>query len=239
VAERKRLALVIKALGDRLKVFSDALVYRDFCKEVSSGDWTFTNYDPAAVAKYLRCFPNDLDILARAGKIVEEICFPAWCEDDGQRYLVKSTLDVHFRDAAKDLGIKFVVFMQTLRVAVLGKDKGMDMYDALLLLGQQRVLARLFFAIEEFIISPAWQPGWKEKVGTPFTLLLKGRSDMATTSSKRNDDATASGPQGSQQQQREHEIRELAYYKWEAAGRPPGDGRQFWEEAEKEVSRKK
>lgn len=236
--ERKRLALVVRALGDRLKVFSDSLVFRDFCKEVSDGGWTFACYDAAAVSKYLRCFPKDLDILARAGKIIEEICFPAWCDEEGQRLLVKSTLDVRFRDAAKDLDIKFVVFMQTLRVAALGKDKGMDMYDALLLLGQQRVLARLLFAIEEFIISPGWQPGWKEKeLGTPFTLLLKGCSDMATT--KRNDDATASGPQATDRQTREEEIRELAYYKWEAAGRPPGDGRQFWEEAEKEVSKKK
>ena len=30
-------------------------------------------------------------------------------------------------------------------------------------------------------------------------------------------------------------IRELAYYKWEAAGFPPGDGFDFWLEAEREV----
>lgn len=30
-------------------------------------------------------------------------------------------------------------------------------------------------------------------------------------------------------------IRELAYLKWEAAGRPPGDGVNFWVEAETEV----
>lgn len=30
-------------------------------------------------------------------------------------------------------------------------------------------------------------------------------------------------------------IRELAYYKWEAAGFPPGDGFDFWLEAERET----
>lgn len=30
-------------------------------------------------------------------------------------------------------------------------------------------------------------------------------------------------------------IRELAYHKWEAAGFPPGDGFDFWLEAEREV----
>jgi hypothetical protein len=33
----------------------------------------------------------------------------------------------------------------------------------------------------------------------------------------------------------EDRIRELAYYKWEAAGCPPGDGVSFWLEAETEL----
>jgi hypothetical protein len=31
------------------------------------------------------------------------------------------------------------------------------------------------------------------------------------------------------------EIRQLAYEKWEAAGKPPGDGTDFWLQAEKEL----
>ena len=31
------------------------------------------------------------------------------------------------------------------------------------------------------------------------------------------------------------EIRQLAYEKWEAAGKPPGDGSDFWLQAEKEL----
>jgi hypothetical protein len=31
------------------------------------------------------------------------------------------------------------------------------------------------------------------------------------------------------------EIRQLAYEKWEAAGKPPGDGSDFWLQTEKEL----
>ena len=31
-------------------------------------------------------------------------------------------------------------------------------------------------------------------------------------------------------------IRQLAYYKWEAAGSPPGDGATFWLAAERELA---
>jgi hypothetical protein len=34
----------------------------------------------------------------------------------------------------------------------------------------------------------------------------------------------------------EEQLRELAYLKWEKAGRPPGDGVQFWLQAEAEAS---
>ncbi len=33
----------------------------------------------------------------------------------------------------------------------------------------------------------------------------------------------------------EDQVRLLAYFKWEAAGRPPGDGVEFWVEAEREL----
>ena len=37
----------------------------------------------------------------------------------------------------------------------------------------------------------------------------------------------------------EDEIRPLAYRKWEEAGRPAGDGVQFWLAAEKEILRRR
>lgn len=37
----------------------------------------------------------------------------------------------------------------------------------------------------------------------------------------------------------EEEVRRRAYLKWEAAGRPPGDGSRFWMEAERELRQAK
>jgi hypothetical protein len=33
----------------------------------------------------------------------------------------------------------------------------------------------------------------------------------------------------------EGEVRDLAYFKWESAGRPVSDGKEFWLEAEEEI----
>jgi LysM repeat protein len=33
----------------------------------------------------------------------------------------------------------------------------------------------------------------------------------------------------------EGKVRDLAYFKWEAAGKPVGDGRDFWLQAEEEI----
>jgi hypothetical protein len=40
---------------------------------------------------------------------------------------------------------------------------------------------------------------------------------------------------GNPQEVHDAEIRHQAYLKWEAAGRPPGDGREFWLAAEREL----
>lgn len=37
----------------------------------------------------------------------------------------------------------------------------------------------------------------------------------------------------------EQQVRELAYHKWEEAGYPPGDGVNFWLEAEAEMKKGK
>jgi hypothetical protein len=52
---------------------------------------------------------------------------------------------------------------------------------------------------------------------------------------------TAIGAQPSPNGQisQEEEVRLQAYLKWEAAGKPLGDGSQFWMEAEKELLAKK
>jgi hypothetical protein len=47
--------------------------------------------------------------------------------------------------------------------------------------------------------------------------------------------AFVAAPRAPRQQASEEEIRLCAYRKWESAGRPPGDGVQFWLEAEAEL----
>ena len=39
-------------------------------------------------------------------------------------------------------------------------------------------------------------------------------------------------------EERERQVRELAYQKWQGAGEPQGDGLQFWLDAEREVDRR-
>ena len=49
---------------------------------------------------------------------------------------------------------------------------------------------------------------------------------------------TRPGPEGSESRPAatEEKIRELAYFKWQTAGSPPGDGVEFWVEAENELA---
>ena len=78
--------------------------------------------------------------------------------------------------------------------------------------------------------------------------ILKGKTVRATTADVSIADLTTvtlAGEQGgeaacsSNRQQppdaREEAIRERAHRKWEAAGRPAGDGLDFWLEAEREI----
>jgi hypothetical protein len=48
---------------------------------------------------------------------------------------------------------------------------------------------------------------------------------------------TDSPPAHDGRQVSEEEIRLLAYHKWESAGRPAGDGAEFWRQAEMELTR--
>ncbi len=60
-----------------------------------------------------------------------------------------------------------------------------------------------------------------------------------TASKSRRTTVAATGPipaAGSLPRATDEEVRRLAYLKWEAAGRPEGDGFSFWVEAEQELS---
>ena len=68
-----------------------------------------------------------------------------------------------------------------------------------------------------------------------------------TTSTKKKATSTPSDPKAEQplaakpmtpRPAGSEEIRDRAYRLWEAAGKPPGDGAQFWFEAEKELQKR-
>lgn len=67
---------------------------------------------------------------------------------------------------------------------------------------------------------------------TEASACTLGNSSNQTGCSKSNLSACSGNPTGVCEQS----VRELAYQKWEEAGRPEGDGVQFWLDAEKELT---
>jgi hypothetical protein len=71
--------------------------------------------------------------------------------------------------------------------------------------------------------------------------VTKRRTPEAETPLGVGDAQTTVSPQPDQSGARQNsqptpdDIRQLAYEKWEAAGKPPGDGSEFWLQAEKEL----
>ena len=64
---------------------------------------------------------------------------------------------------------------------------------------------------------------------TPLAAATNAADAATLAAASRNDCPTESATD------REEQIRELAYLNWEAAGRPPGDGAEFWQAAEREI----
>jgi hypothetical protein len=69
-------------------------------------------------------------------------------------------------------------------------------------------------ALEKLASTPIWTP--------------------STTKNRMNGRSTAT-PRNQRPQASEEAIRLAAYYKWESAGKPAGDGVQFWLEAKKDL----
>jgi len=64
------------------------------------------------------------------------------------------------------------------------------------------------------------------------------RSTPARKAAKPKEGRSASAAQPTCQPIPAEEVRLRAYLRWEAAGKPPGDGAQFWLEAEQELLQK-
>lgn len=66
-------------------------------------------------------------------------------------------------------------------------------------------------------------------------ITTTAKTESSKVGTKQQAVATSAAPQNGQPTV-EDEIRLGAYLKWEAAGRPSGDGTEFWLLAEKELS---
>jgi glutamyl-tRNA synthetase len=126
---RKKLERVVEAMGDRLKLFSDILLYGApfFRKD--------PDYDPKAVEKKLR----------KAG--VKEVV-------EGFRPLLEKAepfeparLEQLLQDYAKERGFNPSLLIHALRVGTTGVEVGPGVYDCLAILGREETLRRLDIAL--------------------------------------------------------------------------------------------
>jgi glutamyl-tRNA synthetase len=132
-AERARIELVLQALGDRLKVFSDIL---------KLGRFFFSHqmaFEPEAVKKRLRK-DGVAGMLAELGGLLEEV----------EPYDV-SALEKAVHDYAERTGRKMGDVVNPLRVAVTGQGVGPGLYDCLFILGRDVCRSRIGQTVEMLI----------------------------------------------------------------------------------------
>ncbi len=127
---RARIRLVIEALGDRLKVFSDI---------IKLGRFFFTKdpaYDPDAVKKRLR-----KDGVPAMLAELDQVLAQAEPFD-------LATLEKAVHDYAERSGRKMGDVVNPLRVAVTGQGVGPGLYDCLVILGREACRERIRRALE-------------------------------------------------------------------------------------------
>jgi nondiscriminating glutamyl-tRNA synthetase len=127
---RKRLALVVTALGDRLKVFSDVL---------KLGRYFFTEtltYDPDAVKKRLRK-DGVPELLSGLDELLTKV-----------DPFDLSTLEKAVHDFAEVRGISMGNVVNPLRVAITGQGVGPGLYDCLVILGRETCRNRIKATLE-------------------------------------------------------------------------------------------
>jgi nondiscriminating glutamyl-tRNA synthetase len=128
---RERLYRVVEAMGDRLKLFSDILLYAPpFLK-------ADPDYDPEAVETVLKK-PGNADLLRGAADAL------AACEPFDAATTEKALLDF-----ANTRGIKPGPLNQPIRVAVTGVARGPGVFETLAIFGKAEVLRRINLALQK------------------------------------------------------------------------------------------
>lgn len=126
---KERLTRIIGAMGDRLKLFSDILIYAGpFLKAEPE-------YDPQAIENVLQK-PGTADLLKEISAAL------ATCEP-----FDAATTEQALHDYAADKGIKAGSLNQPLRIAVTGVSKGPGVFETLSIFGKPEVLRRIDLAL--------------------------------------------------------------------------------------------
>lgn len=130
-ATSTRLHRVVDAMGDRLKLFSDILLYAPpFLK-------TDPDYDPEAVETVLKK-PGNVDLLRDVAKVLST------CEPFDANSTEKAVIDF-----ANARGIKPGPLNQPMRVAVTGVSRGPGVFETLAIFGKAEVLRRIDLALNK------------------------------------------------------------------------------------------
>jgi glutamyl-tRNA synthetase len=128
-ALRAKIGRVVEACGDRLKVFSDILMYGAFL-------FRPPEYDPAAVAKRVRKDGMPALLQEFAGLLKTTEPFDA------------EHLETQARNFCEARGIKIGDLNHALRVATTGVMVGPGMFDILAILGRDEVIRRIETALK-------------------------------------------------------------------------------------------
>lgn len=125
--DRDFLAKVITAIGERLKVFSDILDYKEF---FVADDQLI--YDEKALQSKIKSTPEVAGLLTGIrDRLAAVEPFDA------------ATLDKLVHDFVAGQGIKIGQIIHPLRIAVSGKTVGVGLFELLAILGRERCLARI------------------------------------------------------------------------------------------------
>jgi glutamyl-tRNA synthetase len=129
--ELSRLAAIVEAAGDRIKVGGDILQYEDF----------FVPYDRLTYEEdaFRKRLVNPPDACRLLDEFARELA--------GQEDYRPAELEKLLHNFVTAKGIKVADVIHALRVAVTGKSVGFGMFETLAILGKEEVLARIRRAI--------------------------------------------------------------------------------------------
>jgi glutamyl-tRNA synthetase len=129
VATRAKVHRVVEACGDRIKLFSDILLYGTPFFRADP------EYDAKAVEKRLRK-PGVMELLIRYRNVLA-----------GLEPFEPAAMEEQLRRLAEDAGVNPSLIIHALRVATTGVEIGPGVFDCALILGREETLRRIDLAL--------------------------------------------------------------------------------------------